>query len=560
MVKQLVWGLLLISTWAGAVEIDVGVDQNPIGIDESFTLIFRSTSSPDDDPDFSPLDDGFEVLSQQKKQQMSWVNGESNHVNLWVLKLMAKRVGKQEIPSISFGDDETEPLPIIVNEAAANQPLNSNNTFFLQAEVVSGKAYVQSQILYTVRFYRRVQLAQAGLSELKVDDAVVEKLGEERSYNKRLNGVEYAVSELNYAIFPQKSGRLKIPQLALTAQVLMDRQQSRYNSYFNRLTTQTRRIYSNSIELDVLPVPDSLKNNHWLPAEELVLDQQWSNAGLQIEVGEPITRTITLKAKGVTVSQLPELMFSENSRQLKTYPDKPLQHDEKTADGMTAVFQQKIAYIPSAIGDFKLPAIEVPWFNRQTQKMEKAILPAITLVAIAGEASAVIKQERQQSSQEEPQNVESQHPQDQTAKKPESSGWKWLSLFLATGWLITVLFLFWREKENPEKGKVLENRQPDSKEALKAIQQACLENDPDAARKALIEWGEIKYGATRFEQLRTFLNPALQAELNELNQSLYSPDCSGWNGEKLMQLVQEASDKREKSAGEGDRLEPLYRG
>jgi len=62
------------------------------------------------------------------------------------------------------------------------------------------------------------------------------------------------------------------------------------------------------------------------------------------------------------------------------------------------------------------------------------------------------------------------------------------------------------------------------------------------------------------EQLKSFLNPSLQAELSLLNQSLYSADCSGWNGEKLMQLVQEASDQRESGKGEDDRLEPLYRG
>jgi len=79
MVRQLIWVLVLVSGLANAAQIGVGVDRNPVNQDESFTLIFRATGSVDDDPDFLPLETDFEVLSQQKKQQMSWVNGESNH-------------------------------------------------------------------------------------------------------------------------------------------------------------------------------------------------------------------------------------------------------------------------------------------------------------------------------------------------------------------------------------------------------------------------------------------------------------------------------------------------
>lgn len=561
MVKWLLGGMLLISGWVGAVEIDVGVDQNPVGVDESFTLIFRSTDSPDDDPDFSPLDTDFELLSQQKKQQMSWVNGESNHVHLWVLKMMAKRTGKLQIPSIAFGDDQTDPLPITVNEVIANKPLNSPSTFFLQAEVVPGKAYVQSQILYTVRFYRRVQLAQAALSELEVDGAVVEKLGEERSYNKRLNGVEYAVSELNYAIFPQKSGRLKIPELILTAQVLMDRQQSRYNSYFNRLTTQTRRIYSNAIELDVLPIPESLKNSHWLPAEQLVLAEQWSNDALQAKVGEPITRTITLKAKGVMVSQLPEFSFSQNSRQLKTYPDKPMQQDEKSADGMTALFQQKIAYIPSAAGQFELPAIELPWFNRQTQKMEKAVLPAVTLVAVAGETAPAVKQTPQPFHPEAVQEeMAPEKPEFQVVQNQEEAGWKWLSLFLAFGWLITLLWLFWGRNKKTEIAPDTINRQFDSKQAFKAVRQACLKNDPVAARKALVEWALLRYGVNDLDAIADHSGEVLKSELLKLNRALYGDGEQSWNGDHLLRLLGEMGKGARVDAAADEPLEPLYRG
>jgi hypothetical protein len=558
MVRQLIWVLVLVSGLANAAQIGVGVDRNPVNQDESFTLIFRATGSVDDDPDFLPLETDFEVLSQQKKQQMSWVNGESNHVTQWVLKMMAKRSGKLQIPSIAFGDDKTNPIEIKVTTSVASQPVNSNSALFLQVEVEAGKAYVQSQILYTVRFYHRVPLAQAGLSEPNVENAVVEKLGEARNYNKQLNGVEYAVSELRYAIFPQKSGRLKIPPLELTAQVLMGQTRSRFNSFFNQPATQTRRIYSNELELDVLPVPKALKGQPWLPAEQIVLQQQWSNQSLEVKVGEPITRTITLKAKGAMVSQLPELSLNQDNAGLKIYPDKALKHDEKTATGMVAIFQQKIAYIPSEKGRFELPAVELAWFNRETETMEKVGLPATTLTAVSGVAQPVIDEGMPPITMEKAAQVTAE-PSEVTPK-PASSGWVWLSIALASGWLLTLFLLFKSRAKQPKVAAEIKHKPLSLNAAVKAVKAACLKNDPVAARKALLKWGEIKYGATRFEQLKTFLNPSLQAELSLLNQSLYSAGCSGWSGEKLMKLVQEASDKRETGEGKGGQLEPLYRG
>ncbi len=562
MVRHLIAALclLLISSGVNAVQVGVGVDRNPVNLDESFTLVFRSNESPDDDPDFGPIEKDFELVSQQKKQQLSWVNGESNHVHQWVLKLIAKRAGKLQIPSISFGDDHTDPLEISVNKIALNESSAEDSELFLQVEVAAEQHYVQSQIIYTVRFYRRVQVAQASLSEPEVENAIVEKLGEDRSYNKQVNGVNYLVTERQYAIFSQKSGRLKIPPLALSAQIMLDQRRSRFNSYFNSPTTRTKRARSNAIELEVLAAPEEAKSRHWLPAEQLTLQQHWSNEALEAKVGEPITRTITIKAKGVMVSQLPELVFSLNNPHLKVYPDKPLLHDDKGAGGVTAVFQQKIAYIPSEEGRFELPEIEFSWFNRQTQKLEKVGLPATTLTAIAGGAVSVIEEEeKQRSDPEAEQNIEPEQPQE-VAQQSQDSSWKWLSLFLAVGWLLTVLFIFLRRNRAAKTEVVSESQQPSLKQALQMLRQACLKNDPAAARRALAKWGAVEYGSTSLDVISARSGSDLKVELDRLNRALFGEVGQDWKGEKLINLVEEVSGREESNAPKGGQLEPLYRG
>jgi len=65
--------LSLYTTIGYTANVEVSVDRNPVSINESFNLVFSSTQSPDDDPDFSPLEENFKILNQQKSSQTSWL-------------------------------------------------------------------------------------------------------------------------------------------------------------------------------------------------------------------------------------------------------------------------------------------------------------------------------------------------------------------------------------------------------------------------------------------------------------------------------------------------------
>ena len=139
---------------------------------------------------------------------------------------------------------------------------------------------MQSQVLYTLKLYRRVQITQASLNEPEIKDAVVEKLGEDSTYSTQVNGMNYWVTERKYAIFPQQSGVFTIAPLTLTAEVVAA-QRPRFNGFFNRQITETRRISSKAITLNVQPIPQEYQDPVWLSAESLELSESWSDNGLQ---------------------------------------------------------------------------------------------------------------------------------------------------------------------------------------------------------------------------------------------------------------------------------------
>lgn len=535
-----------------ATEIKTVVDRNPVTINESFQITYTAAESPDDVPDFSPLNKNFEILNQTQQSNSSWVNGKSSKTIQWVLNVIPKQAGKLLIPAVSFGRDKSKSIFLVVNKASATTTVD-NNELFLEVNISSTKPYVQSQIIYTLRFFRKVQIAQAGLSEPEMPDAIIEKLGEDKNYSTEVNGMSYVVTERKYAIFPQKSGIAIIKPLVLTAEVVSNRR-SRFNGFFNRQNTKTKRVKSKAITVDVQKAPASFSGKYWIPAEHLYIEEKWSGDVGKMKVGEPLTRTLTILGKGVTVAQLPELNNVESNEQLKSYPDQPVLKEKKQAEGFIAFREEKIAYIPSKEGSYTLPAIEVPWFNVQTQKMEVARVAVTKITAgatlVEGES---IKKVMSSKSASLIERVSETH-------FVENKFWMWLSICLALGWIASILFFMKKISSVSGEPSVVENiHETKLKDTVKALKKACVENSAIAAKDALLKWGGIKYGSVNLSGIAGQSEARLRDEILLLNQYLYSNQDKRWSGKKLFQYFTE-NNAREKVAKKADEvLEPLYK-
>ncbi len=99
--------LLLPQTGLFAADINVHLSQNPVALGDSFQLIFKAVGSPDGEPDFSPLEQNFEILGRSQNQSIQMINGNVTRQTNWALMLMAKNNGAFQIPAIRFGSDSS---------------------------------------------------------------------------------------------------------------------------------------------------------------------------------------------------------------------------------------------------------------------------------------------------------------------------------------------------------------------------------------------------------------------------------------------------------------------
>jgi len=536
--------LLLSSPLLCQASIDASVERNPVNIEDSFDIIFTSTETPDDAPDFSPLKQNFSVLSQSQSENSSWINGQSTSRKIkWVVSVMANKSGKLEIPAIRFGNMESNALTITVMPVATSKNLSHNDEdLFMEVSATPENPYVQAQVIYTLKLFTRVDIAQAKLNEPELADAVIEKLTEDSSYNTRINGVDYSVTERKYALFPQKSGTLTINPLILTAEVVRS-SNSTFNGFFNPQLTRSKRIESKAIILKVKPIPNEFDKQHWLPAEKVELSQQFSGDVQQMKVGEPLTRTLTIKAKGVSVGQLPELSTISSDNNLKTYPDQPILNERKLPDGLTASREEKIAIIPSKEGNYKLPAIEIPWFNTETEKVEMATLPEIPVTVLSSghlpEPTTQI-QNTITSEQKTPAPKTSTPPDTVAPVVMSSPIWQWISIFLGTGWLLTIIYFLKKKTSITVKEEVIRESDVDLKNLSNQLKIACSENDMLATKNILQIWGQQQFDAGTLGMIAIHCDARLRDEILNLNEMLYSgKKTSPWQGKKLFQAFSE---------------------
>lgn len=548
--------VLFLCSWlftlsALATEIQVSVDRNPVGLNESFEITFSSSEDPDGNPDFAPLNTDFQILNQQRSSNMSWVNGKTSRNQQWTISVLARQAGELWIPPIAFGADTSKPLKISVTDA---QPVQSNyQDIFLEVQATPEKPYVQSQVLFSLKLYRRVQITQASLTEPEIKDAVVEKLGEDSTYSTQVNGMDYWVTERKFAIFPQQSGLFTIAPLSLTAEVAIN-QRPRFNGFFNRQQTETRRVSSKALTLNVQPVPKEFTDPAWLSAESLQLSENWSDDRLQTKVGEPLTRTITLNANGATVGQLPELVAKQPIEGIKTYPDQPVLNEDKQSDGLIALREEKVAYIPSKAGEYVLPAIAIQWFNTKTQKIEVARLPEVKIKALSATApntgtGSVLPMSPAQQDEQAALVVADTSWQDYF--------WPGLSGFLGLGWLLTLIRLLRIQRKPANKASLLTKRASDFDQ--KILKTACLHHNPQAAKQALLQWGKQRYAADNLSLLSTHCSESLQNEILALNHYLYRGNDQNWNGRSLWEAFCKANAQKQTIKQNQEILEPLNR-
>lgn len=559
--KLIIILIILIASQFVRAEVMISVDRNPVVSDEAFKLVFETDHKHDGEPDFSPLEQYFTILSSGRRSNTQIVNGDITRSQQWILTVMAKQTGVLPIPSIRFGSDVSQATSIEVLKSASSLGANNSDDVIIKSEVDTNTPYVQAQILYTAKVYRSVQTNNAKLFDPVVSggQAIINRLGNDKTYEKRLNGKPYVVTERQFVIFPQSSGKLKIEPIMFQAQIGT-------NNFFNfdPFGAQPKSVVkqSESIELDIKPIPDSFTGDTWLPAKQLAVQEQWSVDPAKLKQGEATTRTLTLSTIGLPASNLPEVKIKLPTK-LKQYPDQPEFSETTDKNGFISLRHDKMAIIPIEAGNYVLPAIKIPWWNTELDKMEFAELPERTIHV---EVSNALPAKSIQQSIVEDNPVLAEKEADQKniiISQPieNQTPWKIISFILFLLWLVT-LFLFWKKKSDATIVDDKSKNELSRRQYLNQLKKAASINNATMAKRALLDWAKTVWPdemITNIDAIKSYCSDELKIKIDELNNCLYGKDKKQWNGAGFMTVFESQSFNEKITKEEKGKLEPLYK-
>lgn len=468
------------------------------------------------------------------------------------------------------------------------------------------RAIVQQQLPVIVRLYSARPIRGGTLSDPEAAGAVLQRTAGDREFDTERNGRAYRVIERRYSLSPERSGALQIGPVVFEGELAkapsggagsaetqdlfgrdpMMAQLFGHGPWSSFDRGERVRAQSPTINLEVDPLPESASLGPWLPAEALELNDDWAGQPPAARVGEPLTRTITIVAKGLDANQLPELEFSLPDS-VRAYPEPPENETRSDGEHLFGISRQQISLIPTQAGRLELPAIELSWWDLEAKRERQARLPPVMLDVEGaslgdGQAAAPAADARLDPERTAMPGTQPGSPAAQDANPGADADLDggiaissiglsfWLQVLVA-GLLLMVLtwaaFRFWL---SARLSSLVPGRSGSSGSVLRVVRkslvQACQVNDPRAAAQALLNWARLRWpdqAIGNLSALAAHLGASpLAFEVRRLQDCLFAPGAGEWNGAVLLvmldQLDQQPVRQFRSAHAKSSALPPLY--
>jgi len=435
--------LLLCASMAAHAQTRAWLDREQITDSDTVTLNIESDAGGGA-PDYGPLRSDFDLSSQTSSRQVQWSNGAMTSRALYAVALSPKRTGTLQIPALQVGGSRTQPLTLQVGASSASAPAAANGTAaaFLETEVDDPTPYVQQSVGVVVRLFYAAQLLSGELVLDTPPGASLQRVGEDRTLVREVNGRRYNVVERRFLLIPERSGALVLPAAQFNGRSA--------GGFFNDMFGGDGRLRAASAErtLQVQAQPASAPQP-WLPLHGLRL--RYTAAPTTGRAGEAATIVVEAVAEGATKAQFPELPVPDVGPGAQVFAEPP-QFDE-TFNGSTPQLKatRRFAIVPRQPGSLTVPGLRMAWWDVAAGQPRNASLPDLQLdiaAGVGGNAAPPLPVDTTSALPGEPAAASTDLQLAPAQGAPRPWGWIALSAGLAVLWLLTLVW-GWRRRGRP---------------------------------------------------------------------------------------------------------------
>jgi hypothetical protein len=376
------------------ISFDASVDRTEVTVGEQITLTVSVSGDVKSipQPDLPALEE-FSVHSAGRSQNFTYVNGRLSASVTFNYVLVPRKAGKLTVGPASIKLEgktyRTSPIQITVagegkapsssapsaDEKKTTKPQLSGKEIFMETVVDKRKAYVNEQIVLTLRFYQAIRLFDnPEYTPPSLTGFWAEELPPKKQYHKTVNGKQYLVQEIKTALFPTSTGKLTIGPAELKCVVEdADRFFRDPFSVFDRNLSSLLRqgkpqiLKSKPIQIEVLPTPEIDRPANFtgtVGSYKMKVSVDKS----EVEVGQPITLKTRISGSGniksvgkPVIAELPDF---------RTYSSGSSENVSKKDYRVTGSKTYEEVLIPKNAGKYTIPPVEFSFFDPQAKSYQ----------------------------------------------------------------------------------------------------------------------------------------------------------------------------------------------
>ena len=266
--------------------------------------------------------------------------------------------------------------PSFSNHPTPNTPQNPQNPntssdvhkdkLFVRAIVSKSKAYEQEAILLTYKIYASPELYVTGFQgKLPVLNSFhIQELEPDRNQQSEyLNGKPYNTAVWRqYVLYPQSNGSIEIPSIKCEATVSVQNGYMDPFGMFPRSTTELRELQTNSLEVEVIPLPTPPSNFYGAVGD---FNLSSSINKRKFKSGDILSLKLNITGVGnLKLIETPTVEFPSN---FETYDSKVNEDYELTASGHEGSKTFEFHAVPKNGGKYTIAPVEFTYFDPTSQ-------------------------------------------------------------------------------------------------------------------------------------------------------------------------------------------------
>ncbi|MCD6304891.1 MAG: protein BatD [Deltaproteobacteria bacterium] len=382
----------------GEISVSLTLNRQEATLSDSIQMVVSVSGAKQCDapPEIEGLD-RFDVTRGGSSSRVEIINGRIRKGIDYTYYLRPSTPGTFQIgPALARVDGETfesNKVSLTIVKGAPS-PDGARGPVFLTATLSSQEAYVEEQVLYTLRLYLRTRVSNISLQLPEQDYLTFQQLGKPREYQGMLEGYACQILEVAYAVSALREGDYQIEPARMEMSVYDETRQSGRgpfdDPFFSNPFFRAGRpvsVFSEPLELKIMRLPEKGKPDGFsgLVGSFTIASELTPS---KIRAGESTTLTVQVAGRG-NVHRIPDLRLPAIDH-VKIYADQPVFAASHDLKGLTGSKRMKWALVPELPGDYEIPPLSISFFDPEACEYRTIQTPGHSLAVIPGKGKMIL--------------------------------------------------------------------------------------------------------------------------------------------------------------------------